>query len=115
MSLTQNTFSRRCQSRTCNSSSQSTPKRAIYGSGGDLPPTFAVSSLLQMWHRSEVKHQPDPRKPTPERKRSPLKGKNSSDQWNAVDATLGRLVDRIDGLVSGRLSSLLTRSVDLAE
>ncbi|GMH03183.1 hypothetical protein Nepgr_005022 [Nepenthes gracilis] len=94
-------------SRTCNSSSQSTPKRAISTERGDLPPHLRrfthlhrfkvhLSSrnchrkdskwrLLQMWHEA-VKHPADPRKPTPERKRSPLKGKKSFDQSRELEA-----------------------------
>ncbi|GMH23287.1 hypothetical protein Nepgr_025130 [Nepenthes gracilis] len=184
--------SRRSQSpklsRTCNSSSQSTPKRAIsaerrrpstppspirpstpvqgsspelqlssrkIASGGRSPESLWPSTMhsLSVSFQSDAisipvskKEKPvshalsdrtlkpssnvaqkqaetpaDPRKPTPERKRSPLKGKNSSDQSEnsrPVDALQGRLIDqhRWPSRASGRLSStLLTRSVDLTD
>ncbi|KAK4431893.1 AUGMIN subunit [Sesamum alatum] len=60
------------------------------------------------------------RKPTPERKRSPLKGKNSADQSEnskPVDSSHPRLVDqhRWPSRASGKVSTALNRSIDLAD
>lgn len=62
-----------------------------------------------------------PRKATPERKRSPLKGKNSSHQSEnsrPVDGSQARLIDqhRWPSRTGGKLSSnIMTRSVDLTD
>ncbi|KAI3446721.1 hypothetical protein Pfo_003386 [Paulownia fortunei] len=63
---------------------------------------------------------PAARKPTPERKRSPLKGKNSADQSEnskPVDSSHPRLVDqhRWPNRTSGKVSASLNRSIDLAD
>ncbi|KAL2227973.1 UNVERIFIED_CONTAM: AUGMIN subunit 8 [Sesamum indicum] len=63
---------------------------------------------------------PASRKPTPERKRSPLKGKNSADQSEnskPVDSSHPRLVDqhRWPSRASGKVSTALSRSIDLAD
>ncbi|TKY73139.1 QWRF motif-containing protein 8 [Spatholobus suberectus] len=64
---------------------------------------------------------PTIRKPTPERKRSPLKGKNASDQSEnskPVDSLSSRLIDqhRWPSRIGGRVSSnALNRSVDCAD
>ncbi|KAL0345914.1 UNVERIFIED_CONTAM: AUGMIN subunit [Sesamum radiatum] len=63
---------------------------------------------------------PVSRKPTPERKRSPLKGKNSADQSEnskPVDSSHPRLVDqhRWPSRASGKVSTALSRSIDLAD
>ncbi|KAK7411551.1 hypothetical protein VNO78_02985 [Psophocarpus tetragonolobus] len=64
---------------------------------------------------------PTVRKPTPERKRSPLKGKNASDQSEnskPVDSLSSRLIDqhRWPSRIGGKVSSnALNRSVDCAD
>ncbi|KAL3824656.1 hypothetical protein ACJIZ3_020685 [Penstemon smallii] len=63
---------------------------------------------------------PVSRKPTPERKKSPLKGKNSSDQSEnskPVDGIHARLVDqhRWPSRTTCKVSSALNRSIDLTD
>ncbi|KAL7093271.1 hypothetical protein ACP275_11G031000 [Erythranthe tilingii] len=63
---------------------------------------------------------PAQRKPTPERKRSPLKGKNSVDQSEnskPVDSLNPRVVDqhRWPSRANGKLPTSLNRSVDLSD
>ncbi|XP_020205101.1 AUGMIN subunit 8 [Cajanus cajan] len=64
---------------------------------------------------------PTTRKPTPERKRSPLKGKNASDQSEnskPVDSLSSRLIDqhRWPSRIGGKVSSnALNKSVDYAD
>lgn len=71
-------------------------------------------------HKQSETTAPASRKPTPERKRSPLKGKNSPDQSEnskPVDGLHGRLVDqhRWPSRIGGRVSSnVLAKSIDLA-
>lgn len=60
------------------------------------------------------------RKPTPERKHSPLRGKNSveqSENSKPVDSMYPRMVDqhRWPSTTAGKLSTALSRSIDLAD
>ncbi|GMI83983.1 QWRF domain containing 8, augmin subunit 8 [Hibiscus trionum] len=72
-------------------------------------------------HRQQSQKSTSSRKPTPERKRSPLKGKNAPDQSeNAkpVEGLPGRIIDqrRWPSRIHGKLSSnSLNRSVDLVD
>ncbi|OMP01632.1 hypothetical protein CCACVL1_03046 [Corchorus capsularis] len=72
-------------------------------------------------HRQQSETSTLSRKPTPERKRSPLKGKNAPDQSeNAkpVDSLPSRLIDqhRWPSRIGGKLSSnSLNRSIDLSD
>ncbi|KAG8367630.1 hypothetical protein BUALT_Bualt16G0092200 [Buddleja alternifolia] len=88
-------------------------------------PASHTSSDRTLRPSSNVAHRhaetPASRKPTPERKRSPLKGKNSADQLEnskPVDSSQSRLVDqhRWPSRTSGKLSSTpLNRSIDLTD
>lgn len=80
-----------------------------------------LRSSSNITHKQTQTTPPTSRKPTPERKRSPLKGKNAPDQSEnskPVDGTHGRAVDqhRWPSRVGGRIStSALTKSVDLTD
>ncbi|XP_061347486.1 AUGMIN subunit 8-like [Gastrolobium bilobum] len=89
----------------------------------ERPVTSASDRTLRP--ASNVTHKqvetPNIRKPTPERKRSPLKGKNTSDQSEnskPVDGLHSRLIDqhRWPSRIAGKVSSnVLNRSVDNAD
>lgn len=91
----------------------------------EKPVTHALSDRTLKSSSNVAHKQPEtpaaPRKPTPERKRSPLKGKNLSDQSEnskPVDSLHARLVDqhRWPSRTGGKVSSnVLNRSTDLTD
>ncbi|PIN08237.1 hypothetical protein CDL12_19194 [Handroanthus impetiginosus] len=83
-----------------------------------IPSDRTLRPSLNVAHRQA--EFPASRKPTPERKRSPLKGKSSAEQSEnskPVDSLHSRLVDqhRWPSRTSGKITTDLNRSIDLAD